>query len=296
MLTLAKSLLVNGIMARLRIYWTLTKGLQTGLLLITGLAGYFSARCPTHSTELVLGLAASLFLAIAGSTALNMVWDRDIDAAMPRACQRPLPQKQVSVREGLFFGIELSACGIVWAFALDPLYGAIVFAGWFFDVVVYTMWLKRRTAWSIVWGGIAGAMPILAGRALGTGQIDLVGILFALAVLLWIPTHMLTFGMKYADQYRAAGVPVFPNRYGEVITRVTIALSTACATLAMLFAASRIGLAWGYFHLALWLSGLLLIIALTSVLHRSPKLNFALYKFASVYMLGAMVLIMLGVQ
>ncbi len=296
MITLAKSLLVNGIIARLRIYWTLTKSLQTGLLLITGLAGYFSARCPTHSTETVLALAASLFLAIAGSTALNMVWDRDIDAVMPRACRRPLPQRQVSVHEGLFFGIELSACGIVWSFALDPLYGAIVFAGWFVDVVVYTMWLKRRTAWSILWGGIAGAMPILAGRALGTGQIDLVGILFALAVLLWIPTHMLTFGMKYADQYRAAGVPVFPNRYGEAITRLTIALSTACATLAMLFAASHIGLAWGYFHLALWLSGLLLLLALISVLHRSPKLNFALYKFASVYMLGAMVLIVLGVS
>jgi len=294
MTMLAKALPVSGIIARLRIYWTLTKSLQTGLLLVTGLAGYFSARCPVHSPEIVLALAASLFLAIGGSTVLNMVWDRDIDATMQRACQRPLPMKQVSVREGLFFGIELSACGIVWSFALNPLYGAIVFAGWFFDVVVYTMWLKRRTSWSILWGGIAGAMPILAGRALGAGQIDLVGILFALAVLLWIPTHMLTFGIKYADQYRAAGVPVFPNRYGEMITRFTIALSTAFATLAMLFAASRIGLPWGYFHLALWLSGLLLIVALTSVLHRSPKLNFALYKFASLYMLGAMVLIMLG--
>ena len=295
MTMLTKALPVNGIIARLRTYWALTKGLQTGLLLITGLAGYFSARCPVHSTEIVLALAASLFLAIAGSTVLNMVWDRDIDAAMQRACQRPLPTRQLSVRESLFFGAALSACGIVWSFALDPLYGAIVLAGWFFDVVVYTMWLKRRTAWSILWGGIAGAMPILAGRALGAGQIDFVGILFALAVLLWIPTHMLTFGIKYADQYRAAGVPVLPNRYGEVMTRFAIALSTAFATLAMLFAASRIGLPWGYFHLAAWLSGLLLIVALTSMLHRSPKLNFALYKFASLYMLGAMALIMLGV-
>ena len=292
---LTKALPMKGIIARLRMYWTLTKSLQTGLLLTTGWAGYFSARCPTHSTTLVLALSGSLFLAIAGSTALNMVYDRDIDALMLRACRRPLPANQMSAREGLLLGVILSIIGVVWSFVLAPLYGAVVFAGWFFDVVVYTVWLKRRTAWSMLWGGIAGAMPILAGRVLGAGQIDLVGVLFALAVLLWIPTHMLTFGMKYADQYRAAGVPVFPNRYGEAITRVAIAASTACATLAMLLAAWQIGLPWGYFHLAVWQSGLLLVLALASILRGSPKLNFALYKFASLYMLGSMVLIMVGV-
>ena len=157
MTMLTKALPINGIIARLRMYWTLTKSLQTGLLLVTGLAGYFSARCPTHSTALVLALAGSLFLAIAGSTVLNMVYDRDIDARMLRACHRPLPANQMSTREGLLLGFILSIIGVAWSFALAPLYGAVVFAGWFFDVVVYTMWLKRRTAWSIVWGGIAGA-------------------------------------------------------------------------------------------------------------------------------------------
>jgi protoheme IX farnesyltransferase len=293
---LKKALPVREMGARARMYWALTKSLQTGLLLATGLAGYFSARCPTHSTALVLALAGSLFAAIAGSTVLNMVYDRDIDALMLRACRRPLPANRISVREALGLGILLSIVGIGWAFALAPLYGAVVFAGWFFDVVVYTLWLKRRTAWSILWGGIAGAMPILAGRALAIGQIDFVGILFALAILLWIPTHILTFGLKYAEQYRAAGVPIFPNRYGEGLTRVTIALSTICAALAMLLAASQIGLPTGYFHLALWLSALLVLVALTSVLRRSPALNFALYKFASLYMLGAMALIAFGAR
>jgi protoheme IX farnesyltransferase len=293
---LKKALPVREMGARARMYWALTKSLQTGLLLATGLAGYFSARCPTHSTALVLALAGSLFAAIAGSTVLNMVYDRDIDALMLRACRRPLPANRISVREALGLGVLLSSVGIGWAFALAPLYGAVVFAGWFFDVVVYTLWLKRRTAWSILWGGIAGAMPILAGRALAIGQIDFVGILFALAILLWIPTHILTFGLKYAEQYRAAGVPIFPNRYGEGLTRVTIALSTICAALAMLLAASQIGLPTGYFHLALWLSALLVLVALTSVLRRSPALNFALYKFASLYMLGAMALIAFGAR
>lgn len=284
------------IIARARMYWTLTKSLQTGLLLVTGWAGYFSARCPTHSTALVLALSGSLFLAIAGSTVLNMVYDRDIDARMLRACRRPLPANRMSAREGLLLGIVLSLVGIAWAITLAPLYGAVVFAGWFCDVVVYTLWLKRRTAWSILWGGIAGAMPILAGRALGAGQIDLVGILFALAILSWIPTHILTFGIQSAEQYRAAGVPIFPNRYGEAITRVAIALSTICATLAMLLAAWQIGLPAGYFHFAFWLSALLALVAGASLVRRSPQLDFALYKFASLYMLGAMVLIMLGAQ
>ena len=283
------------IIVRLRMYWTMTKSLQTGLLLVTGLAGYASARCPTHSIETLLAVAASLFLAISGSTVLNMVWDRDIDAKMKRACHRPLPSGRMSAREGLILGLAMSLAGIAWAFALGALFGLVVFAGWFCDVVIYTMWLKRRTPWSIIGGGVAGAMPVLAGRALGTGQIDLIGILLALAILLWIPTHMLTFGMKYAEQYRAAGVPVVPNIHGEWITRVTLSLSTAAAAIAMLLAAWQINLPWGYFHLAAGLSALLLALTLTSILHRSPKLNFALYKFASLYMLGSMGLIMLGV-
>ncbi len=286
---------LRGWVTRLRMYWALTKSLQTGLLLVTGLAGYTSARCPTHSGEMLLAVAGSLFLTIGGSTVLNMVYDRDIDAKMPRACLRPLPAGKVSAREGFILGLVLATAGVGWSFALSPLYGAVVFAGLFFDVVIYTLWLKRRTPWSIVWGGIAGGMPALAGRALGAGQIDLIGLLLALSILLWIPTHILTFGIKYADQYRAAGVPIFPNAYGERITRLIISLSTGLAAIAMLLAAWHIGLPWRYFHLTFWLSAALLVITLASVLRHSPKLNFALYKFASLYMLGSMVLIMLGV-
>lgn len=291
---LTKASPMNGIIARLRMYWTMTKSLQTGLLLVTGLAGYFSARCPTHSTELVLSLAATLFLAIGGSTVINMVWDRDIDAKMLRACRRPLPAGQLSTTEAVILGVVMSMIGVGGAFLMQPLYGAVVFAGWFFDVGVYTMWLKRRTPWSIIVGGIAGAMPVLAGRTLGTGQIDAIGILLAFAILFWIPTHMLTFGIKYAEQYHAAGVPVFPNQYGEQITRITISLSTGAAAIAMLLASFHIGLPWRFFHLALWLSALLMVVTLASVFRRSPQLNFALYKFASLYMLGSMILIMIG--
>jgi len=286
---------MNKILTRLRMYWSLTKSLQSGLLLVTGLAGYFSARCPWHSNELVALLGVTMFLAIAGSTVLNMVWDRDIDAKMVRTCWRPLPAGRINVTEAAALGITMSVLGIGGAWLVQPLYSAFIFAGWFFDVVVYTMWLKRRTPWSILWGGIAGAMPILAGRALGTGTIDAIGMLLALAILFWIPTHILTFGIKYAEQYRAAGVPILPNTYGEWITRMLLGLSTALAVVAMLLAAWHIRIPWNYFHIALWLGGALLGAALLSVVRQSPRLNFVLYKFASLYMLGAMILIMLGV-
>ncbi|MGB7095024.1 MAG: UbiA family prenyltransferase, partial [Anaerolineales bacterium] len=150
-------------------YWPLLKSLQTALLLATGLAGFMSARCPIFGWQILLGVTGSLFFAISGSTVLNMWYDRDIDARMQRTCQRPLPAGKISPRAGLTFGLILSVIGVAWAFSLSTLYGTIVFAGLFFDVVIYTIWLKRRTAWSIVWGGIAGAMPVLAGRALATG-------------------------------------------------------------------------------------------------------------------------------
>jgi len=280
--------------ARLGAYWTLIKSPQTGLLLITGMAGYMSARCPVTTWRTLLALAGSLILAISGSTVLNMVLDRDIDAKMKRTAPRPLPTGRVNPNEALFVGLSLSWLGVGWALALSPLYGAVIFAGLFFDVVVYTIWLKRRTPWSVIWGGIAGAMPILAGRALGTGQIDLIGLSLSLAVLLWIPTHIVTFGLEYADDYGRAGVPILPNRYGERITRLIIGLSTCAAVVVMLLATWQIGLDWGPLRAAAGLGTILLVIAVASVLHRSPKLNFLLFKMASLYMLGTMGLIMAG--
>ncbi len=202
--------LTTRLRERLGAYWPLTKSLQTGLLLTTGLAGYMSARCPVMHWHDFLGLGLSLFLAIAGSTILNMWYDRDIDAVMNRTHHRPLASGRVRPREALRLGLLLSLLGVSLAALMAPLFGLIVFAGLLFDVVVYTLWLKRRTCWSILWGGLSGGMPILAGRAYGLGRVDEVGILLALAVLFWIPTHILTFSLRYAADYHAARIPTFP--------------------------------------------------------------------------------------
>ena len=272
-------------------YWPLTKSLQTGLLLSTGLAGYMTARCPVFNLGTIVGLTASLFLAIAGSTILNMWYDRDIDAKMKRTCTRPLAAGKVSPQEALRLGLTLSTLGVGMAVAMNLLYGLVVFAGLFFDVIVYTIWLKRRTAWSIVWGGISGGMPILAGRVLGTGRIDGIGILLTLAVLFWIPTHILTFAMRYYDDYKAAGIPTFPSAYGFPVTRATIAVSSVLAALAIGAAGILIGIEWGLVRLLAVMSAGLLVLAIASTFRPSERVNFGLFKYASLYMLSAMILL-----
>jgi protoheme IX farnesyltransferase len=278
---------------KLRLYWQLIKSVQTGLLLSTGIAGYLSVHAPVQ-LGLLLGLAASLFLAISGSTILNMWYDRDIDTRMKRTHKRPAAAGLLSQAEVLRLGLIVSILGVGGAVALSARYGLVVFAGLFFDVIVYTLWLKRRSCWSIVWGGVSGGMPILAGRVLAVGRIDLVGVLLTLAILFWIPTHTLTFSIKFDEDYRAAGVPTFPSTYGLTVTRTTIAVSTVLAAAAIGWAGVLIGVQAGFLRLLAVLASGLLVISLASVTRPSDRANFALFRYASFYMLASMILLALG--
>ncbi|HWS23097.1 MAG TPA: heme o synthase [Anaerolineales bacterium] len=278
---------------KLKLYWPLIKSLQTGLLMTTGVAGYMSARCPISSPWTMIGLILSLFLSISGSTVLNMWWDRDIDAKMGRTSKRPLATGAMTENEALRLGLILSILGVGLAVWMGALYGLIIFGGIFVDVVIYSMWLKRRTAWGIVWGGISGGMPILAGRALGLGNIDWIGITLALSVLFWIPTHIMTFSMKYFEDYKKAGVPTFPSTYGFKVTRIAIAVSSVLAAIAIGASAMGIGVTIGYIRILIVLSAGLLTLALMSVFSPTEKVNFGLFKYASLYMLGSMLLMMI---
>ena len=277
---------------RVQAYLPLIKSMQTGLLLSTGVAGYLSAHTTADLREL-LNLSASLFLAISGSTILNMWYDCDIDIVMNRTHNRPLASGKVSKQEALWLGLVLSLAGVSWAFVLDGFYGLVVFAGLFFDVAIYTIWLKRRTSWSIVWGGISGGMPILAGRVLAIGHADIIGLLLMMAVLFWIPTHILTFSMRYFDDYQAAGVPTFCSSYGFETTRAIIALSAIIAAASIGVAGVMIGVQAGALRLMAVLSSGLLLLSFASVFRPSEKANFSLFKYASIYMLASMILLSL---
>jgi protoheme IX farnesyltransferase len=284
----------SGLAARLGAYWSLIKSKQTLLLLATGLAGYLSARPEAATAATTTLMTAALFAAISGTTALNMVLDRDIDARMVRTARRPLPSGVLSAREAAVFGGALVAGGLALAFWLGPPFGWVVGAGTALDLGIYTWWLKRRSPWSIVIGGVSGGMPILAGRVLGMGAVDGMGVLLALSVLLWIPAHILTFAMKYADDYRRAGVPTWPAVYGFDSTRRFIAVSNALRAISLVAAGWRLSICpWSLGLLAL--SGLVTVgLSVWVTLRPSERLNFALFKFASIHMLGSMLLLTLG--
>jgi protoheme IX farnesyltransferase len=271
-------------------FWPLIKPSQSGLLLATGIAGYMSAHT-APSFLLLLMMSASLFLAIGGSTIMNMWYDQDIDAKMKRTQKRPAASGELNRAEVFRVGMAISILGIGWAVAVNPLYGFIVFLGWFFDVVVYTLWLKRRTCWSIVWGGISGAMPILAGRVLAVGEVEMIGLLLAAAILFWIPTHTLTFSIKFADDYNAAGIPTFPSTYGLDTTRAVIALSSIIAAASIGVAGVMIGVQAGILRLLIVLSSGLLLLSFATVFRPSERVNFSLFKYASLYMLISMILL-----
>jgi heme o synthase len=275
---------------KVRLYWPLIKSLQTGLLLSTGIAGYLSSRQP-FSVAMLLGLIVSLFLAISGSTIMNMWYDRDIDSKMHRTHKRPNAAGTLDPGEIFFVGMTISILGVGTALLIRPLYGLVVFSGWFFDVIVYTVWLKRRTCWSILWGGISGAMPILSGRALAVGNIELIGILLALSILFWIPTHTLTYSMKFRNDYQNAGVPTFPATYGDRFTRMTIALSSILAATAIGWASVLIGLSAGLLSVIAVLTVVMLILAFATLRVHTDKMNFMLFRYASLYMLSAMIIL-----
>jgi protoheme IX farnesyltransferase len=275
-------------------YVELTKPKQTALLMATALGSYLmSVSGPLDRVGFAIGMAA-LAAAISGSTALNMVIDRDIDAVMDRTAARPLPAGELSTSRALVFALALALGGIGAAWWLDALFGAAVTAGLLFDVVVYSLWLKRRTPASILVGGLSGGMPAIAGRALAIGAVDTVAVLLAAGVVLWIPAHILTLAMRHAGEYRRADVPVWPSVHGEQSTRRLIAAATAGASAVLLAA----GILAGIRPLALALLAAagagITALALVAFVWPSERRNWALFKIASAYMLFAFGCLTLG--
>jgi protoheme IX farnesyltransferase len=223
-----------------------------------------------------------------------MVIDRDIDARMDRTARRPIPSRAISPRAATTFGLLLAVPGLALAWALRPLFGLLVSAGFALDLAVYTLWLKRRTPLSILFGGISGGMPAMAGRALALGRVDAVGVLLAIGVLLWIPSHILTLATHYAREYRLAGVPVWPNVYGPRATRRTVAAASLGAAVALGTAGWLLEIHPTALIILLLMGLGLSGMALAVLIRPSERLNWRLFKAASIYMLGSFVCLTIG--
>lgn len=272
----------------------LTKPKQTGLLLVTAVGAYVLTAAPAlDGVALGFGTLA-LAMAISGCTMLNMVLDHDIDAKMARTAGRPIPRGEIDPGQAAAAGVAASAGGLVLGAALSPSFAAVIAAGLFFDLVVYTMWLKRRSPLSIVFGGVSGGMPALAGRVLALGRVDLVGAMLALGIVLWIPAHILTLATRHAREYEEAGVPVWPNVYGKQAARRAIAVATALATVVLTAAGILEGIARGAIVALVALGLLLDSLAVITLFSPTERHDWVLFKGASAYMLGAFVCLTFG--
>lgn len=167
-----------------------------------------------------------MYLAISGTTAINMWLDRDIDSVMPRTKNRPLPSGMLSQSECAIYGFALFSLGFVIAATISLEFAAVVFLGLFFDIVIYTILLKRKSPYSIILGGLAGAMPALGGWVVVQG-FTLPGFIIAAIVLLWIPSHIWYISMHYEEDYRIAGIPMYPLVVGMERASWMIVITTS---------------------------------------------------------------------
>lgn len=202
-----------------RDFLALTKPRVMSLVVFTGLCGLLAAPQTIHP---VLGFAAVLCIALGAGAAgaLNQWYETDIDARMQRTANRPLPAGRMDRQSALHFGVGLSFFSVLTlGLATNWVAAAILAASILFYVLVYTVWLKRRTPQNIVIGGAAGAFPPMIGWAAATGDIGLLPVLLFGIVFLWTPPHFWALALFVKTDYANAGVPMLPVVAGERTTR-----------------------------------------------------------------------------
>jgi len=200
-------------------FFALMKPRVMSLVVFTALVGLLIA--PGHLDPMRGGVALlCIAVGAGGAAALNMWYDADIDAIMTRTSTRPIPGGRIARSDALIFGIVLSTVAVVvlGAVANGIAAGLLLFTV-FFYVVVYTLWLKRRTRQNIVIGGAAGALPPAIGWVAATGQVGVEPLVLFLIIFLWTPAHFWALSLNHADEYARAGVPMLPVVAGKPATK-----------------------------------------------------------------------------
>jgi len=216
----------TAIAADWRDFLALTKPRVLTLVVFTGLCGLLAAPEAIHP---VLGFTAVLCIALGAGAAgaLNQWYEADLDAMMKRTANRPLPAGRMDRASALHFGVGLAAFSVIlMGLAINLLSAAILLVSILFYVVVYTIWLKRRTPQNIVIGGAAGAFPALIGWAAATGRVETLPVLLFALVFLWTPPHFWALALFINSDYARAGVPMLPAVAGRRATRIQIMLYT----------------------------------------------------------------------
>jgi len=207
-------------------FLALLKPRVMSLVVFTGLAGIVAA--PGHLHPLT-AFTALLCIAVAAgaSGCLNMAYDSDIDGLMTRTATRPIPMGYVAREDALAFGWTLSVAAVsTMGLFVNFLAAGLLAFTVFFYVVVYTLWLKRRTPQNIVIGGLSGALPPAIGWASVTGDLSLAPLLLVAIIFMWTPPHFWALSLWRSQDYANAGVPMLPVVSGKPHTRFQILLYT----------------------------------------------------------------------
>ena len=192
------------------------------LVIFTCAVGLLTAPNLVSTKEAIIGiLLVSLGAGAAG--ALNMWYESDLDALMSRTCLRPIPTGKVNKNQALIFGITLSVISVV---ALDyftnRVSAGILLFTIIFYVLIYTIWLKKRTSQNIVIGGAAGALPPVIGWTIATGSLSLEPLVFFLIIFFWTPSHFWALSLYKSEDYKKANIPMLPLTNGIESTKVNI--------------------------------------------------------------------------
>jgi len=281
-----------------QMYLNLIKGKQTLLLVYTAAFAYLiTALQFTFNIFTFFWLLVALTLTIAGSTLFNMYIDRDIDAIMERTKNRPLPSGKIAPSTVMKHGFFFTGAGLFCSFVyLNLLTTITIFLGFFFDVIVYSSILKRRTKYSIIVGGIAGGLPAIAGRTALINSVDLISILLGFFVIAWIPLHILTLALLPANLkgYSDAKVPMWPVVSGERQTIYIVTFSAILSAILTLFTGILLEIDPIWLIPLLFFSSYIIGIALRNLFTPTTPRTFKLFKAASIYMALTFILLFIG--
>jgi len=272
--------------ARWRDYVTLTKPRIMSLLVLTSVCAMIAAAHGDPSPVRLLALVCGGGLACGGASALNHVLDRDIDRLMgPRTANRPVAAGRIAPARAVAFGLLLLALAVLVLVAFDNVLAAMLsLAGAGFYVLVYTVWLKRRTAQNIVIGGAAGAIPPLAGWAAANGHVGVGAVWLFAIVLLWTPPHFWALALLLERRYAAADVPMLPVVRGAAATARQILAYSVGLTLLTLAPGFLGTFGVVYLAAAALLGSALCALAVRVWREPSPTAASALFHFSLLYL------------
>lgn len=224
---------------------SLTKPRVMSLLLVSTCCPLVLAAGGSVSMSTVWWLLVGGALVTGSASAINCIWDRDIDAIMARTSNRPLAAGRLSVMTAAAFSFIIGTAGLlVLALQLNVHAAAAALFGHLFYTIIYTVWLKRSTPQNIVIGGAAGAIPPLVGWVAATGSLNLTAFLIFMVVFLWTPPHFWALALNKNEDYQKAGVPMMPVVAGRTPTHnqmLLYALSLIPVTILLVLSDANLG-------------------------------------------------------